>query len=48
MSHGDEAVKMLNGFKSVVASDQGAVASLECVGRPFYGFQHHSQVSFWW
>ncbi|KAL0312967.1 UNVERIFIED_CONTAM: GMP synthase [glutamine-hydrolyzing] [Sesamum radiatum] len=39
MSHGDEAVKLPEGFEVVARSRQGAVAAVETPGRRFYGLQ---------
>ncbi|PWA43033.1 hypothetical protein CTI12_AA539730 [Artemisia annua] len=44
ISHGHEAFKMPNGFEAAVTNEQGAISPLECAGRRFYGFQHHSQL----
>lgn len=44
MSHGDQHVKMLKGFKFVVTNDQAMVTPLVSVGRRLYGFQRRSQV----
>lgn len=44
MSHGDEAVRLPNGFQVVARSQQGAVAAVENPGRRFYGLQYHPEV----
>lgn len=44
MSHGDEAVKLPDGFEVVARSQQGSVAAVECTGRRFYGLQYHPEV----
>lgn len=44
MSHGDEAVKLPDGFEVVARSQQGTVAAVECPGRRFYGLQYHPEV----
>ena len=36
MSHTNGAVNMPNGFESVVTSEQGQIAPVECVERRFY------------
>ncbi|XP_058201392.1 uncharacterized protein LOC131316132 [Rhododendron vialii] len=45
MSHGDEAVKLPDGFEVVARSQQGTVAAVECPGRRFYGLQYHPEVT---
>ncbi|KAL0329815.1 UNVERIFIED_CONTAM: GMP synthase [glutamine-hydrolyzing] [Sesamum radiatum] len=45
MSHGDEAVKLPEGFEVVARSRQGAVAAVENPGRRFYGLQYHPEVT---
>lgn len=44
MSHGDEAVKLPEGFEVVARSEQGAVAAVENRERRFYGLQYHPEV----
>lgn len=44
MSHGDEALKLPDGFEVVAQSAQGAVAALENRGRRIYGLQYHPEV----
>jgi GMP synthase (glutamine-hydrolysing) A subunit len=45
MSHGDEAVRLPDGFEVVARSTQGAVAGIEDRKRRFYGLQYHPEVS---
>ncbi|MCD9639473.1 hypothetical protein HAX54_024043 [Datura stramonium] len=45
MSHGDEAVKLPEGFEVVARSNQGAVAAIENRERRFYGLQYHPEVT---
>ncbi|KAJ8526927.1 hypothetical protein K7X08_029404 [Anisodus acutangulus] len=45
MSHGDEAVKLPQGFEVVARSNQGAVAAIENRERRFYGLQYHPEVT---
>ncbi|XP_009764602.1 uncharacterized protein LOC107818590 [Nicotiana tabacum] len=45
MSHGDEAVKLPEGFEVVARSSQGAVAAIENRERRFYGLQYHPEVT---
>lgn len=45
MSHGDEAVKLPDGFEVVARSHQGAVAAIEHRERRFYGLQYHPEVN---
>ena len=44
MSHGDEAVKLPEGFEVVARSEQGALAAVENRERRFYGLQYHPEV----
>lgn len=44
MSHGDEAVKLPEGFEVVARSNQGAVAAIENREKKFYGLQYHPEV----
>lgn len=44
MSHGDEAVRLPEGFEVVARSTQGAVAAVENKERRFYGLQYHPEV----
>ncbi|PWA53550.1 GMP synthase (glutamine-hydrolyzing), putative / glutamine amidotransferase [Artemisia annua] len=45
MSHGDEAVKLPEGFEVAARSEQGAVAAVENRERRFYGLQYHPEVT---
>ncbi|XP_010533677.1 PREDICTED: uncharacterized protein LOC104809396 [Tarenaya hassleriana] len=45
MSHGDEAVKLPEGFEVVAESEQGAIAAIENQKRRFYGLQYHPEVT---
>lgn len=45
MSHGDEAVKLPDGFQVVARSQQGSVAAVENPPRRFYGLQYHPEVT---
>ncbi|KAM7494267.1 hypothetical protein LguiB_028876 [Lonicera macranthoides] len=45
MSHGDEAVRLPEGFEVVARSMQGAVAAVENKKRRFYGLQYHPEVT---
>ncbi|MFS7941853.1 putative GMP synthase (glutamine-hydrolyzing) [Helianthus anomalus] len=45
MSHGDEAVRLPDGFEVVARSEQGAVAAVENKCRRFYGLQYHPEVT---
>ncbi|AEE34128.1 GMP synthase (glutamine-hydrolyzing), putative / glutamine amidotransferase [Arabidopsis thaliana] len=45
MSHGDEAVKLPEGFEVVAQSAQGAVAALESRKKKIYGLQYHPEVT---
>lgn len=44
MSHGDEAVKLPEGFTAVAKSQQGAIVAIENPTRNIYGFQFHPEV----
>jgi GMP synthase-like glutamine amidotransferase len=44
MSHGDEAVKLPDGFRCVGKSDAGAVVAIEDPKRNIYGLQYHPEV----
>ncbi|RRT50866.1 hypothetical protein B296_00041526 [Ensete ventricosum] len=44
MSHGDEAVKLPEGFTVVARSLQGSVAAIQNRSRRFYGLQYHPEV----
>lgn len=46
MSHGDEAVKLPEGFQVVARSQQGSVAAVVNKERRFYGLQYHPEVYF--
>ncbi|XP_078148399.1 GMP synthase (glutamine-hydrolyzing), putative / glutamine amidotransferase [Carex rostrata] len=45
MSHGDEAVRLPDGFEVVARSTQGALAGIEDRTRRFYGLQYHPEVT---
>lgn len=45
MSHGDEAVKLPEGFTAVAKSRQGAIVAIENPARMVYGFQYHPEVA---
>ncbi|RWW01317.1 hypothetical protein BHE74_00045359 [Ensete ventricosum] len=45
MSHGDEAVKLPEGFTVVARSLQGSVAAIQNRSRRFYGLQYHPEVT---
>ncbi|KAG5228351.1 GMP synthase [Salix suchowensis] len=45
MSHGDEAVKLPDGFEVVARSQQGAVAAVENREMRFFGLQYHPEVT---
>ncbi|XP_052210797.1 uncharacterized protein LOC127813716 isoform X2 [Diospyros lotus] len=45
MSHGDEAVRLPDGFEVVARSQQGSVAAVENPARRFYGLQYHPEVT---
>lgn len=44
MSHGDEAVRLPEGFEVVARSKQGAVAAIENREKRFHGLQYHPEV----
>lgn len=44
MSHGDEAVKLPEGFACVARSRQGAVVAVEDKARRIFGLQYHPEV----
>ncbi|KAL4448463.1 hypothetical protein ABPG75_005682 [Micractinium tetrahymenae] len=44
MSHGDEAVKLPEGFSVVARSEQGAIVAIENPGRRIFGLQYHPEV----
>lgn len=44
MSHGDEAVKLPDGFKAVAKSEQGSIVAVENSARRIYGLQYHPEV----
>lgn len=44
MSHGDEAVRLPDGFEVVARSTQGTLAGIEDRTRRFYGLQYHPEV----
>ncbi|EPS62316.1 hypothetical protein M569_12473 [Genlisea aurea] len=45
MSHGDEAVKLPEGFEVVARSRQGSVAAVENPKKRLYGLQYHPEVT---
>ncbi|XP_074581106.1 uncharacterized protein LOC141837631 [Curcuma longa] len=45
MSHGDEAVKLPEGFMVVARSLQGSVAAIENRSKRLYGLQYHPEVT---
>lgn len=45
MSHGDEAVKLPEGFEVVARSQQKVVAAVENPARRIYGLQYHPEVT---
>ncbi|XP_010934791.1 uncharacterized protein [Elaeis guineensis] len=45
MSHGDEVVKLPEGFTVAARSLQGSVAAIENHARRFYGLQYHPEVT---
>ena len=45
MSHGDEAVRLPEGFKCVGKSDAGAVVAIENAERKIFGLQYHPEVT---
>ncbi|KAK9143755.1 hypothetical protein Syun_013155 [Stephania yunnanensis] len=45
MSHGDEAVRLPDGFAVVAKSEQGGIAAIENRERRFYGLQYHPEVT---
>ncbi|EFN56364.1 hypothetical protein CHLNCDRAFT_144859 [Chlorella variabilis] len=44
MSHGDEAVKLPDGFSVVARSEQGAIVAIEHPKRRIFGLQYHPEV----
>lgn len=44
MSHGDEAVRLPDGFSVVARSGQGSVAAIENHSKRFFGLQYHPEV----
>lgn len=48
MSHGDEAVRLPEGFEVVARSRQGAVAAVANREKRFYGLQYHPEVWFFY
>lgn len=44
MSHGDEAVRLPDGFEVVARSQQGAVAAVENKEKRLFGLQYHPEV----
>lgn len=45
MSHGDEAVRLPEGFKVVAKSSGGTIVGIEAPERHLYGLQYHPEVS---
>ncbi|KAK6935399.1 hypothetical protein RJ641_035554 [Dillenia turbinata] len=45
MSHGDETVKLPEGFRVAARSQQGSVAAIENRDRRFFGLQYHPEVT---
>jgi GMP synthase (glutamine-hydrolysing) len=45
MSHGDEVVRLPEGFKVVSRSVQGAIAAIEHQEKRYYGLQYHPEVA---
>ncbi|KAM3404044.1 hypothetical protein ACQJBY_007252 [Aegilops geniculata] len=45
MSHGDEVVRLPQGFEVVARSVQGAIAAIEHREKRFYGLQYHPEVT---
>ena len=45
MSHGDEVVRLPEGFEVVARSVEGAVAAIENREKRFYGLQYHPEVA---
>ena len=45
MSHGDEVVRLPEGFEVVARSVQGAIAAIEHREKRFYGLQYHPEVA---
>lgn len=45
MSHGDEVVRLPQGFEVVARSVQGAIAAIEHRENHFYGLQYHPEVA---
>ena len=48
MSHGDEAVKLPEGFAVVARSEQGAIVAIENPARRIFGLQYHPEVVHRW
>ena len=48
MSHGDEAVRLPDGFSVVARSEQGAIVAVEHPGRKIFGLQYHPEVVHRW
>lgn len=44
MSHGDEAVKLPEGFRAVGKSEQGSIVAIENPERKIFGLQYHPEV----
>lgn len=44
MSHGDEAVKLPEGFSCSAKSEQGAIVAIENPNKKFFGLQYHPEV----
>lgn len=45
MSHGDEVVRLPEGFEVVARSVQGAIAAIEHRDKRYYGLQYHPEVT---
>lgn len=45
MSHGDEAVKLPEGFQAIARSEQGAIVAIENPERKMFGLQYHPEVT---
>ncbi|KAG0474854.1 hypothetical protein HPP92_014540 [Vanilla planifolia] len=45
MSHGDEALRLPEGFEVIARSLQGSVAAIENPSKRFYGLQYHPEVT---
>jgi len=45
MSHGDEAVKLPEGFRAIARSEQGAIVAIENPEKKMFGLQYHPEVT---